>query len=420
MPGLRYLPLRYRLPLIHGGLNLLARGRCGSWTKAGAVAPKPGPLVVSGFLRETLGIGRAGRMTARALKAAGFSPIEHDLRPAFKHLVFQGAKLPGDGGVWLIHANAPECLVAFMAHAPQTWAHRYRIGYWAWETPKAPADWVWLADYLHEIWLPSRFVHDAMVKAFRQAGRDDLSSRLRVMPHPAPHPVAIPYHDAQQKFGLDPDLCEVLCLFDTKSGAVRKNPWSVLEAWREAFPLPAAHARLTLKVSDMSGDRDSEQRLTNAVAIRPDIRVITQRLSDADMDGLIAASDVLISLHRSEGFGLTLAEAMASGVGVIATGWSGNIDFMNDNNSRLIPVRTIPIRDPDGPYCIVVRDSDQVWAEPDVSAAAEALRALTTDEVLRRHLIAAAQRDVRKLDAPWQSEVLKTMALNLYLGAGNP
>ncbi|ESQ90763.1 glycosyl transferase family 1 [Asticcacaulis sp. AC460] len=420
MPGLRYLPLRYRLPLIHGGLDLLAHSRSNRWKKAGAVTPKPGPLVVSGFLSETLGIGRAGRMTAQALKAAGYAVTEHDLRPAFKHLLFQGAKLPGDGGVWLIHANAPECLVAFMAHSPETWAHRYRIGYWAWETPRAPADWVWLADYVHEVWVPSRFVHDAMVNAFRKAGRDDLTPRLRIMPHPAPQPVAIRYSDAQQKFGLDPDLCEVLCLFDTKSGAVRKNPWSVLDAWCEAFPEPAEHARLTLKVSDMSGDRESEQRLTRALAMRPDIRVLTDRLSDADMDALMAASDVLISLHRSEGFGLTLAEAMASGVGVIATRWSGNIDFMNDRNSRLIPARTIAVDDPDGPYCRVDRDADQVWAEPDISAAAAALRELTRDDVLRRDLILAAQRDVRALDKPWQTEALKILAFNLYLGAGKP
>lgn len=415
MPGLRYLPLRYRLPLIHSGLDLLAHSRANRWKKAGAVTPKPGPLVVSGFLSETLGIGRAGRMTAQALKAAGFTVVEHDLRPAFKHLLFQGAKLPGEGGVWLIHANAPECLVAFMAHSPETWANRYRIGYWAWETPRAPADWVWIADHLHEVWVPSRFVHDALVQAFGAAGRDDLVPRLRIMPHPAPHPVTIRYHDAQQKFGLDPDLCEVLSLFDTKSGAVRKNPWSVLDAWCEAFPEPAEHARLTLKVSDMKGDRDSELRLTRALRDRPDIRVMTDRLSDTDMDALIAASDVLISLHRSEGFGLTLAEAMAAGVGVIATGWSGNIDFMNDRNSRLIPARTIAVDDPDGPYCRVSGRPGQVWAEPDISAAAAALRELTTDDVLRRDLILAAQSDVRALDKPWKAEALKTLAFNLYL-----
>lgn len=420
MSLLRHLPLPLRLPLIHGGLKLLAQSRSPRWKKAGEIAPRPGPLVVSGFLSETLGIGRAGRMTAAALKTAGFAVIDHDLRPAFKRLLPQDAKLPGNGGannggVWLIHANAPECMVAFLAHPPESWAYRYRIGYWAWETPKAPADWVWIADYLHEIWVPSAFVHDALAAAFHAARRDDLTHRLRVMPHPAPQGAALHYHEAQQRFGLDPDLCEVLCLFDTKSSAVRKNPWGVIDAWREAFPRVATHARLTLKVSDLSQDRATERRLIQVVTARPDIRLLMERLSDAEMDALIAASDLMISLHRSEGFGLTLAEAMASGVGVIATGWSGNTDFMTDANSRLIPSRLVPVRDPKGPYAGLERDRDQVWAEPDVAAAAKALRDLTSDDRMRRDLVVMAQHDIRALNAPWQAQALKDLAFAAHL-----
>ncbi|MBW8880862.1 MAG: glycosyltransferase, partial [Asticcacaulis sp.] len=283
-----------------------------------------------------------------ALKSAGYPVVEHDLRPSFKKLLPGNAALPGKGGVWLIHANAPECRVAFLAHPPQTWANRYRIAYWAWETPKAPADWVDVADYLHEIWLPSQFTHDAVAAAFRQAGREDLIVRLRIIPHPAPTPVAMPYAEARARFGLDPDLCEVLCLFDTKSSAARKNPWSVIDAWTLAFPQPTDAARLTLKISDLKGDRATERRLLDLIRTRPDIRVMSERLSDAEMDALIAACDLLVSLHRSEGFGLTLAEAMAAGVAVIATDWSGNRDFMTEGNSRLVPARLVPIRDPDG------------------------------------------------------------------------
>lgn len=415
MLRLRHLPLKIRLPLIHGALRLLGNVRSSHWSRAGSGAPKPGPLVVSGFFNETLGIGRAGRLTAETLKAAGYGVVQHDLRPCFKQILPQAGHLPGQGGVWLIHANAPECLVAFLAHAPNTWADRYRIGYWAWETPKAPADWVWIADYLHEIWVPSRFTLDAMAAAFRQAGRDDLIARLRLMPHPVPALAAMRYQDAQTRFGLDPDLCEVLSLFDTKSSAARKNPWGVVDAWCQAFPHAANQARLTLKVSDLTGDRVTEQRLLALVAVRPDIRVMSERLGDAEMDGLIAASDLLISLHRSEGFGLTLAEAMAAGVGVIATGWSGNIDFMNDGNARLVPSHLIPIRDPDGPYMGLERDRDQRWAEPDIAAAATALRKLVGNSALRRDLSGAARRDIRKLDVPWQRAALQTLAFNLYL-----
>ena len=417
MLGLRHLPLQYRLPLIHGALRLLGRNRARHWARADTTAPKPGPLVLSAFFKDSTGIGRGGRLTSQALKAAGYNLIEHDLRPGFKRILQGDAKLPGHGGVWFIHANAPETLVAFLAHDPRSWADRYRIAYWAWETPKMPADWVWIADYLHEIWVPSHFVFDAAAAAFHQAGRDDLIVRLRIMPHPLPPVVAKTYLEAQQRFGLDPDVCEVLCLFDTKSSATRKNPWSVIEAWCLAFPEPATEARLTLKVSDLTGDRPTQNRLHAVIMARPDIRILAEQLSDAEMDALICACDLMISLHRSEGFGLTLAEAMAAGVGIIATGWSGNMDFMTPANARLVPVKLVPVRDPAGPYAGYDKDHDQVWAEPDVAVAAAALRELTADDSARRDLILAAKSDIRKLDLPWQHDTLQALAFNLYLPA---
>ncbi|MFT3998355.1 MAG: glycosyltransferase family 1 protein, partial [Asticcacaulis sp.] len=110
MSLLRRLPLKYRLPLIHGGLEAIAWTRMGRWPRQDVLLS--GSLVVSGFFNESLGIGRAGRMTADALEAAGYTVIRHDLRPSFRHIIDQKATLPGQGGVWLIHANAPEVLVA--------------------------------------------------------------------------------------------------------------------------------------------------------------------------------------------------------------------------------------------------------------------------------------------------------------------
>ncbi|MEI9903153.1 MAG: glycosyltransferase [Asticcacaulis sp.] len=238
--------------------------------------------------------------------------------------------------MWLIHANAPEVTIAMLAHPATQWNDRYRIGYWAWETSRVPASWLYIADYLHEIWVPSRFVHDALAFSLRQKGREDLIVRIRIMLHPVPVPA--PGHNrrngARARFGLDPNLCEVLCLFDTKSSAVRKNPWGALDAWQKAFPEPSTAARLTLKVVDLAGDRATEQKLLAILAGRPDIRLVSERFDDQDMDAFIAAFDVLISLHRSEGFGLTLAEAMAAGVAVIATAGSGNDDFMAGEAAR--------------------------------------------------------------------------------------
>jgi len=411
MSFLRRLPLKFRLPLIHAGLGGLGRLRRARWTKAADASPQPGSLVVSGFFSETLGIGRGGVLSADALAAAGFDMIRHDLRAGFKGFWRQKATLPGRGGVWFIHANAPELLVTLMAHDPAQWADRYRIGYWAWETPRAPDDWVWLADYLHEIWVPSHFVREALSAAFAVAGRGDLETRLRVMPHPVPIVRRGRYEYAQNRFGMAPDLCEVLCLFDTKSSAERKNPWAVLDVWKCAFPSPSETARLTLKVSDLSGDLKTARRLWRALKGRGDIRLFDERLSAADMQAFTAAHDVLISLHRAEGFGLPLAEAMAAGVAAIATGWSGNLDFMTNENSRLIPARLVPLRDPDGSYCRQSGRPGQVWAEPDREAAVAALLDLTGSEPVRHALASAGVRAIRALSEPW------TRISLLYLAA---
>lgn len=415
MLGLRHLPLKYRLPLIHGVLNWLGRRRSRHWVKADSASCRPGSFVVSGFFSETLGIGRGGLLSAEAFETAGFDIIRHDLRPAFGQLLSQATRLPGEGGVWFIHANAPECLVAFLAHAPKQWANRYRIGYWAWETPLAPPDWVWLADYLHEIWVPSRFVRDAIAAAFAKAGRSDLQARLRIMPHPVPVAPPARYEYTHTRFAMTPDVCEVLCLFDTKSSAARKNPWAVLDVWKRAFPLPTETSRLTLKVSDLSGDMKTARRLWRQIKGRGDIRLFDERLSAADMQAFIGAFDVLISLHRSEGFGLPLAEAMASEVAVIATGWSGNVDFMTEDNSRLIPARLVPLHDPDGPYCRQSGKPGQVWADPDRTAAIEALLELTASQTRRRDLAWGAVRAVRALSVPWAREALEKLSFAAWL-----
>lgn len=420
MLGIRRLPLKIRLPLIHGALGWLGRRRQKRWVKAAAMTPSTGLFVVSGFFSETLGIGRGGQLSADAFDAAGFKPVRHDLRPAFRKLLTGRARLPGKGGVWFLHANAPECLVAFLAHDPKSWADRYRIGYWAWETPRAPDDWVWLADYLHEIWVPSQFVRDALIAAFAAAGREDLSDRLRVMPHPVPLSPPVRYDYAHLRFGMAPELCEVLSLFDVKSSPARKNPWAVLDVWKRAFPLPSDTARLTLKISDLSGDAKTARRLLRELKGRPDIRLFEERLSPADMDAFVAGFDMLISLHRAEGFGLPLAEAMAAEVAVIATGWSGNLDFMTESNSRLIPVRLVPLRDPDGPYCRQSGKPGQVWAEPDHIAAIDALLELTQSEGKRRDLVFAARQAVRALSEAWRRERLDALPFRGFLPVASP
>lgn len=407
MSLLRRLPLKYRLPLIHGGLEAIAAPRQMRWPRRDDL--RQGPLIVSGFFNESLGVGRAGRMTADALQSAGYAVARHDLRPCFRHILDQKAVLPGEGGVWLIHANAPELLVALMTHRPEQWRHRYRIGYWAWETPLAPPLWARMVRWLHELWTPSAYVAEALAAGLRAQGLDDLCGRLRVMPHPL---LAPPPSPDRARFGLSPDRCEVLSLFDVNSSPARKNPWASIEAWLKAFPIPPPAAALTLKASSL--DSATQTRLSERIANRPDVRLLSERLSDEDMDRLMASVDIFLSLHRAEGFGLGLLEAMNAGVAVVATEGTGN-DFLTRDNGYPVRARVVPLHDPDGPYSALRRDPAQVWAEPDLDTAAGILQDLVADPVARRLKMAAARATPARLNQRWSLEALKAHDFNRWL-----
>jgi glycosyltransferase involved in cell wall biosynthesis len=413
MSLLRRIPVKYRLPIIHSALWSLAAFKSRHWPKAKASdVIKPGPLMVSGFFSESSGIAQGAKDIVAAFDAINQPVISHDVRTSFAGFIKGRAQFPTaeTGGVWLLPINPAETVIAFMAHDVETWRHRYRIGYWAWETTLAPQTWVWVAQYLHEIWVPSLFVRDALIAAFIRAGKPELSDRLRIMLHPMRDFSSVT--PDRQAFGLSPDLCEVLCLFDMNSAHSRKNPWAVIEAWTLAFPQSSPQARLRLKVQNLDNDPATRRRFEQLLATRDDITLFDKRLSDEHMRRFMASFNVLISLHRSEGFGLTLAEAMAMNVGVIATGWSGNMAFMTEANSYLIPCHLTAIEDPAGMYGGLMgrRDNKQQWAEPDVEAAAKALKEAVTVPEKRALKIAVAKATLHQnMNAPWSREALSAL-----------
>lgn len=404
MSLIRRLPLPLRRRAIEAVFATASAVRRPAWPLARpGDRPSPGEILVTGYLNDASGVGRAARMTANALQRAGFNVRRHDLRPAARAAVAGRLDLGGASGegVWLVHANAPETEIALLAHRPATWAKLYRIGYWVWETPFAPASWVRVAPYLHEIWTPSRFSHGALAARFRASGRADLVDRLRVVPHPTPSAVA----PDRRRVPFSPDVVVALAMFDARSAAARKNPWGAVEAWTRAFPTPRADRGLMLKAIGLDLDPASRARLSAITAARPDVRVLGAELTDAETSGLIAAADLVISLHRAEGFGLVLAEAMASGRPTVATAWSGNLEFMDETCAALVPATLVPVVDPIGAY----RGSH--WADPDLDQAAETIRLLSDDPAERLRLGRAGRERVLALDQAWTREALPSLAM---------
>ncbi len=323
-------------------------------------------------------MGQAALLNAEALSLAGYEVELLDYDPAkraftaYGRLASQSAPTdPSD--LVLVQLNPPQCSQALQAFLHREGRRRRQIGFWVWETEEAPRSWRRHASAFDEIWTPSRFCAHALRR---------FSAKLRVMPHPcglrAPDPDGLEDQArARARLGLEREAFVVAFSFDMRSSFRRKNALGLVEAFRRAFR-PATTARLLIRVLSREVYPAGWSELYETAGHDPAIVLLDERSEIVD---LYRACDVYASLHRSEGFGMTLAEAMLNGRPVVATGWSGNLDFMDEDTAWLIPFNLVPVIDAQGAYA-----ADQRWAEPDLDSAARALRDLADSPGLRRAL----------------------------------
>ncbi|QVL31042.1 glycosyltransferase [Telmatocola sphagniphila] len=256
----------------------------------------------------------------------------------------------------------------------------HRAGIWYWELEVIPEEWPAHARELNEIWAPTRFIHQAMSKVMP----------VPVVPMLPGVPVPVAPQLPRQNFGLDPNKFLFLFMFDMNSVMERKNPLGLIEAYRRAFG-NSRSTQLAIKVSRGKSDPESYARLTAAAATVGGV-LIDRVMTREECYGLMNCCDAYVSLHRSEGFGLTIAEAMLLGKPVVATAYSGNLDFNTPENSKLIPFDLIPITQASPVY-----PKGGYWAEPSISAAAEAMKWLYEDAAGRQAIARRGEADARKI-----------------------
>ncbi len=362
---------------------------------------RPGPIIVSGLLSGTKGVSEAARLTLAGIGAAGMAPVAHDLATTFARGIGDMSDLPAEegGGAWIVHVNAPEALLALACTAPGAWRGRKRIAYWAWELPRMPDFWIRAARAFDEIWTPSAFTAGAAIAS--GVGRP-----VRIMPHPVALNTVTARRD-RAAFGMPADAFCVLATGDLNSSAARKNLIGAIEIYLRAFPEESDRNRLVIKVQASGAHPRFRRYADKAVGHRRDISVLTETLSAEGVRSLIASADVLLSPHRSEGYGLTLAEAFLLGVPALATGWSGNMDYMTAIPELTIRYRLIPVADQYGVY----RNPDQIWAEPDPVDAAAKLRTLSMSANLRDRLAAKGRAAILGQTAVWSREMFEATGL---------
>jgi glycosyltransferase involved in cell wall biosynthesis len=186
---------------------------------------------------------------------------------------------------------------------------------------------------------------------------------------------------ARSTLGLADDAFVVLFTYDARGGTIRKNPEAAIDAYTQAFS-PDDGCVLVLKSINASSQPGLLDRLRARAGGRPDVEIRDGYVTASEQAGLIASCDVYLSLHRAEGFGLTMADAMAAGRAVVATGWSGNLEFMDDDTARLVRYELEPVPDDAFPW----PTGGARWARPDVDHAAELLRSLYDDRASARAL----------------------------------
>ena len=337
---------------------------------------------VIGYVTTESGMGEGARSIVRAAEAIGLS---HSVSNVTVNVVSRmddrtvGDRLDAhDYGINIFVVNADQ-VPTVVQHVGQARFHaHYNVGAWVWEQDRFPTAWLGAFDHFDEIWTPSRFSVDALSAVSPLP--------VRRMPHlidVAPSPNA-----SRRVFDVAEDRFVFLFIFDFLSYFNRKNPLGAVEAFTRAFT-PDEPVTLILKCANSDFDRGSFAALEREVASRPQIRLIDQYLPREDVIDLMAVSDAYVSLHRSEGFGLTLAEAMCLGKPVIATQYSGNTDFMNPVNSLPVGYRLITLEHDAGPYLKGTR-----WADPDLEQAAHLMRRIYDDRELGKRLGEQAARDI--------------------------
>ena len=340
---------------------------------------------ILGYLRAESGLGESSRAYALAC-------LDQGIRVTLRDADINIPSIKGDFRMdpWLAdRMRAKTTLLCinpdwlrriWELHGPAEFENQYLIGFWYWELERFPSQWRYALDVVDEVWVASEFVRAAVAR--------ETDKPVIKLPYPVHAKPDRLYRRAE--FKLPEGRFLFLYSFDFSSYRARKNPDAALIAFKEAFPPSRNDVGLVIKCSGGHKHPTLMADLLGLIDGDPRIQIIDGVFSIDRMHGLQDVCDAYLSLHRSEGLGLGIAESMALGKPVIATRYSGNLEFMHDANSCLVDYSLVPVRP--GEY--LHHEHGAEWAEADIEHAAFFMRRLVEDREFKEGLAARAAADI--------------------------
>lgn len=352
-----------------------------------AATPRLADVAVTFIGHPFAAIGMGEQLRSH-VAAAGAVHLHHRVLDIFRysgrsdeahHVALDALEITeAPGGIRVFHVNGDEVerVVAAFEARGGSMADGVNVIVPAWELPKYPKRWARMLARFDEVWAISRFVQDSLAAS-------GVGSHLVGQSIEQPGGPLLP----RRWFGIRESAFVLLHFFDLSSYAARKNPEAALALLATLRArMPFRDLQLVLKVKD--GEAGAAAWAMGR-APDPHLRLLTEPLDSLGVRSLIAACDCFVSLHRAEGFGRGLGEAMAARRLALGTAWSGNLDFMDADNALLVRSRLVPV--PRGAY---PHGAGQSWAEPDVGHAADLIEPLIEDRRRARELAARGQADV--------------------------
>lgn len=312
---------------------------------------------IIGYINKKFGLGQAVRANISAIKTINVSLTVNNFKLNENEVeeILIESELNNPNPVNIIQINFDKLPDLIRQKEKSYFEKKYNIGFWVWETENFPELAKVYFDFFDEIWTPSNFCVES------------ISKKVKIPVFKVPHPVEFEYEKYTKE--VKNEKFRFLTMFDYNSSINRKNPFGVIEAFENVFGKNNTNVELIIKTSLSNGFENQKNKIIEFTKSNQSIKVIEELLSQDELYSLIGSCDCFISLHKSEGFGLTMAEAMLLKKPVIATAYSGNTDFMNINNSLLVKYDFEKIG-----KNYYFNEEEDYWAKPDLIDASKKIK----------------------------------------------